>query len=101
MIKVMQICARVCSFISLEASLRTDQKRHQGGRESDSKALGAICSALYSSHECHTTIYWHGANNQNLDILGSIEILARTRPVQMARMVTLVQHKKANHSGPE
>ncbi len=32
----------------------------------------------------------HSANSQNLDILGNIEILARTCPVKMARMVTLV-----------
>ncbi len=35
-------------------------------------------------------IYLHSANSQNLDILGNIENLARTRPVKMARMVTLV-----------
>ncbi len=30
-----------------------------------------------------------GKQSQNLDILGNIEILARTRPVKMAGMVTL------------
>ncbi len=53
------------------ANMHTNQKWHQGKHESYSKA-GAVCSALYSTHECHTTIYLHSANSQNLDILGKI-----------------------------
>ncbi len=66
-------------------------------RESISKAWGAVCSALYSSSECHTTIDLYSANSQNLDILGNTEILARTRPVKMARMVTLAKHVQHLH----
>ncbi len=34
-------------------------------------------------------IYLHSANSQNLYILGTIEILAKTRPTKMGGMVTL------------
>uniref|UniRef100_A0A672SAK2 Cadherin domain-containing protein n=1 Tax=Sinocyclocheilus grahami TaxID=75366 RepID=A0A672SAK2_SINGR len=37
------------------------------------------------------------ANSPNLDILGNIEILARTRPVKMARMVTLTLRRLRFH----
>ncbi len=88
-IKAMQIHARVCLFVRSTWSVAAHRSLNDTKVPRERFERGAVCSVLYSSREYHTMIDLHTANSQNLEILGNIEILARTRPVNMARMVSL------------